>query len=494
MSDPEPTAISLAHADDFRLGSVFVRPSTRTVVGASGPVTIEPRVMQLLVALARADGDILSRDDLIQHCWGGVVVGENAIHRAVSQLRRVALTAGGGSFTIDTISRVGYRLVVSSPAGDHSGSAGKRAGAGVARPDRRTVLAGTALAGVAAIGGLAFLMRNDDGASPMAVDLVEKAEQEQKHGLPDSLEQATAYYRGAIDQSPNYAKAWGGLALTYAQALDSIDDEQLRTQAARCRSAANRALALDRDNIEAQAALLSIPPLFGRWNAMSGAVGALARRAPRHWYVSLLASAFDAEAGKTAPALATIQKAKAVDPFVAPAHLLEVRLLWARGRIEEAQSRLREAEQRWPAHWPIWNMAFQFHAYHGNHSEARSLLTDQRRTPFGLSPLAIPKRLAVLTARESRADADVRRVIADYGSEARASRGLIPNAAMMMAAVGADDEILDLFDGYYFARGRYSSPLLPLSRRRTGMLFLPAFDPVREHPRFKAVLKASGIA
>ena len=47
--------------------------------------------MQALVALARADGEIVTRDELIQSCWDGRIVGEDAIDRVIARLRRAAL-------------------------------------------------------------------------------------------------------------------------------------------------------------------------------------------------------------------------------------------------------------------------------------------------------------------------------------------------------------------------------------------------------------------
>jgi DNA-binding winged helix-turn-helix (wHTH) protein len=103
--------VVLAHTPPFRLGEAHVRPATREIVGPGGAEIVEPRVMQVLVALARAGGEILSRDDLIQACWEGRIVGENAIDRVISRLRRLAETAAAGSFRIETITKVGYGLV-----------------------------------------------------------------------------------------------------------------------------------------------------------------------------------------------------------------------------------------------------------------------------------------------------------------------------------------------------------------------------------------------
>ena len=57
---------------------------------------IEPRVMQLLVALRRANGAVVSKDDLGQLFWEGRIVGEDAINRVVSRLRAVAEKQAGG--------------------------------------------------------------------------------------------------------------------------------------------------------------------------------------------------------------------------------------------------------------------------------------------------------------------------------------------------------------------------------------------------------------
>ncbi len=107
--------IVLADEPDFRLGSLFVRPARREVVGPDGSDTLEPRVMQVLVALVRAAGAPVSREALIDSCWDGRTVGADAIERCVSRLRRLADGAAGGAFAIETLPRVGFRLTRETP-------------------------------------------------------------------------------------------------------------------------------------------------------------------------------------------------------------------------------------------------------------------------------------------------------------------------------------------------------------------------------------------
>ncbi|HLK26088.1 MAG TPA: winged helix-turn-helix domain-containing protein [Caulobacteraceae bacterium] len=152
----EPGPIRLALEGDFRLGRLCVRPSLREVTAAGRREVVEPRVMQVLVALAAMRGQVVSRDELIDSCWDGRVVGEDAINRTIGRLRRLA-ESFDHSFTIDTVARVGYRLC-------EAGAAGAPGDAIAApRPAAPRALALNALVTIAiaslAGGGLIYAMR-----------------------------------------------------------------------------------------------------------------------------------------------------------------------------------------------------------------------------------------------------------------------------------------------------------------------------------------------
>jgi len=114
-AEPNPTSITLAREPAFRLGALEVRPAIREVVCADGREVLEPRVMQVLVALARANGEVVTRDELMTLCWEGRVVGDDALNRIIPKLRRLSLRQGAG-FSLETIRKVGYRLVRHEPA------------------------------------------------------------------------------------------------------------------------------------------------------------------------------------------------------------------------------------------------------------------------------------------------------------------------------------------------------------------------------------------
>ncbi len=124
-------AVELAHEEPFNLGPMQVRPALLEVAGPGWRETLEPRVMQVLVVLARSRGEVVSRDDLIQTCWGGRVVGEDAINRCIGRLRRLARVRGG--FELTTVPRVGYRLAERARgAGARLERAGRFGGRGLA--------------------------------------------------------------------------------------------------------------------------------------------------------------------------------------------------------------------------------------------------------------------------------------------------------------------------------------------------------------------------
>ena len=95
----------------FRVGEVRVDPARLSIVGPLGPVHLEPRVMDVLVALASKAPEPVSRADLLDTVWAGAVVTDGVISRCISILRDSVGDDRVGSRFIETLSRRGYRLV-----------------------------------------------------------------------------------------------------------------------------------------------------------------------------------------------------------------------------------------------------------------------------------------------------------------------------------------------------------------------------------------------
>ena len=138
-------AIDLGRSPGFPLGPIMVQPSSLQIEGDGTSTTTEPRIMQVLVALASASGAVVSRDALIDSCWEGRAVSDDAINRCIVKLRR--LGSEFRAFEIETVPRVGYRL--SELPGDGATPAH------ASRP-RRILLAALAIAVIAALAGALY--------------------------------------------------------------------------------------------------------------------------------------------------------------------------------------------------------------------------------------------------------------------------------------------------------------------------------------------------
>ncbi len=104
-----PTARELA----FCLDGWLVKPDSNELIdltGAQQHRSLEPRLMHLLSLLAAAPQRVFSREELMNQLWPRVIVNENSLTRAVSELRKQLALPGRSTRFIDTIPKTGYRL------------------------------------------------------------------------------------------------------------------------------------------------------------------------------------------------------------------------------------------------------------------------------------------------------------------------------------------------------------------------------------------------
>jgi TolB-like protein/DNA-binding winged helix-turn-helix (wHTH) protein/tetratricopeptide (TPR) repeat protein len=154
------TQINLAESPDFDLGGLHVSPARRRVDINGSERELEPRVAQVLVALASARSYVVSRGRLIDQCWDGRIVGDDALNRCIVALRHLAKDCTPEPFTIETVPRVGYRLVErTDPERRTKGKHRLQAGAVAA------LVVAVAVAGTWAVGGRSFLKREQAPAS-----------------------------------------------------------------------------------------------------------------------------------------------------------------------------------------------------------------------------------------------------------------------------------------------------------------------------------------
>lgn len=95
----------------FRLGDWLVDATNHELVAAGGRVRLQPRQMQLLLRLAREPDTLLRREQLLGDVWEGRYVNDEALSRAIAELRQLLADDPRAPRYIETVPRLGYRLI-----------------------------------------------------------------------------------------------------------------------------------------------------------------------------------------------------------------------------------------------------------------------------------------------------------------------------------------------------------------------------------------------
>lgn len=96
----------------FFIADWQIHPQLNRIVRGETAVQVEPRIMEVLVVLAGRAGDVVTRAELMETVWADRIVGEEAITRSISELRKVFNDNAQAPHVIQTIRKTGYRLLV----------------------------------------------------------------------------------------------------------------------------------------------------------------------------------------------------------------------------------------------------------------------------------------------------------------------------------------------------------------------------------------------
>lgn len=98
----------------YRFGSFELQPTQRRLLVDGAPVTVGARAFDVLQALAGRAGELVSKQDLLDLAWPGVIVEENNLQVQIGTLRKLL-----GPDAIVTIPGRGYRLTLER---EHAGA------------------------------------------------------------------------------------------------------------------------------------------------------------------------------------------------------------------------------------------------------------------------------------------------------------------------------------------------------------------------------------
>ena len=93
------------------VGDIRVEPATRAVYRGGESVALRPKEFELLLALARRDGEVVSRWELLDEVWGyGADVVSRTVDTHIGQLRAKLERNPAVPRQILTVRKTGYRL------------------------------------------------------------------------------------------------------------------------------------------------------------------------------------------------------------------------------------------------------------------------------------------------------------------------------------------------------------------------------------------------
>ncbi|HEX8723639.1 MAG TPA: tetratricopeptide repeat protein [Pyrinomonadaceae bacterium] len=292
---------------------------------------------------------------------------------------------------------------------------------------------------------------------------------------PEGFEKGAEYFRRAVELDPAYALAHAGLADCYMR-LGEPGLEGERGEVARAEESVGRALELDDTLAEAHATSGFIKFRF-EWDF--GAAGREYRRAieldpayaeAHQWYAFLLLSE-----GRRAEADAEIARALELDPVSLghnEAHALYLYFTREYARSVEQSRKTLEME---PGFAPARYVLALSYEQQGRYAEAEAEL---RRQVAGAGQAAGPAAsLAHVLASAGRAE-EARAALRALEGRAREGQASPADVGLVYAGLGERERALDWYE-------RAAGALAP---RPAWLLLDPRLDPLRDSPRFRALL------
>ncbi|MCI0697103.1 winged helix-turn-helix domain-containing protein [candidate division KSB1 bacterium] len=110
--------------DDFLIGKDWlVQPRLNRISNAGKTVRLPSKYMHVLVCLAERPGEPISREELMETVWKDTIVVEESLTRAISELRKIFNDNTKHAQYIETIPKIGYRLIAPVTHGHASSTA-----------------------------------------------------------------------------------------------------------------------------------------------------------------------------------------------------------------------------------------------------------------------------------------------------------------------------------------------------------------------------------
>lgn len=295
------------------------------------------------------------------------------------------------------------------------------------------------------------------------------------------VKKSIEYFQRAMEKDPNYAPAYSGMADAYAL-LGYRGNLPSKEAWSRAKAAALKAVELDDTLAEAHASLAFVAethewdwPTAGREYKRALELNP-GYAAGHNWYAGYLMYLGQFEEG-----IAEAQRARELDPLsLAISNALGGRLLLA-GRDHEAMEQIQKTLEMDPNFAPAHNRLGWAHLRNGTYEQA--IEEFQKAMALSESDPDFTMDLGYAYAVAGKRD-EAQRILAEL--KRKHERGLAPSSALaiVFGALDEKDEALAWLERAY----EEHEPQL------TYLKVGPRFDPLRQDPRFKEVLRRIGLA
>lgn len=443
----------LSDLPDREVGGFRISPSRRRIELGSKSVALEPLVLRALLLLEERSGEVVTRDELFDYCWGRGAVGDDSLNRIMAVLRRKLDELAADEVVLERVPTVGYLLKFADET--HAQS----------------------------------LDRSIEGAYDWW-----------RLGLPQPGLAPIRRLRSALSSEPR-ADGWGMLALLLRQAAEYCAPDICASLTAECDSAARRALALDAHQPEALVAMSSVVPLYGHWASARSALNAVLDRHPDHLPAAHDLMMVEMATGRVRSAYALLLPLKERDPLAACLWYKAIYQSWSMGDLAAMDHHADHSIQLWPNHPAIWSARFWTLAFTDRMQAALDMLDAERVSPPLPEPLSIFLRTVVAAKLEPTEEVR-RHAIGACLAASRQGPAQALAALFGLCLMEAHDESFIVADAYYLRAGDAPVPLSRSSsdlsvtdqhRRVTQILFTPACARMRADRRFTALCRRTGL-
>lgn len=480
----------IAARPDLQLGDLLVSPSRRRIEGPAGAVQVEPRTMQVFLLLLDAAGKVVTRNQLFDECWGGAMVGDDSLNRAIGKVRKIAAETAPGFFEVETIPRTGYRLV-----GEIN-----QAVAAVGQPAQTSQIPRRALIVVglaSAVAGGLGLWRADVQKDREFTELMRRGEQTLEQGDPAA--DPAEFFRRAAAIRPDDARARGLLA--YSRAMWAAYEPASGSALQEADSAARTALDLDSNEPNALLAQTLLRRSSLDFAATEDRLRAILHSAPQNTSAMRQLWNMLQCVGRSRDALNLVERALAVQPLGAANHFPRAQLLWILGRNAEADRVIDRAMQYWPTHRNVRYARFIIFAFTGRPRAALAMLEGKGTAPQTFSSDMISLWRMSLSALEEPSPSAVAAARTAYLKATKKDFSLAYQAVMTLSALGEVDAAFELVNALFVVPPSSSPksngsdvPATSTAWRFAPWLFTPPTASLRADPRFKLLCEAAGLS